>query len=205
MAAITLPCYREPLPGGCVNADDPTLDLLLRARAGDARALDDLFRRYLPRLRRWAHGRMPAAARDLADTEDLIQDTLLRTLRHVETLDPRSGAAFHCYLREALRNRLIDQARRAKSRPTHEEIGGEEVSPGPSPLEATIGIDLAERYERALGSLRTEDREAIVARMEMECSYEEMATHLRKPSADAARMAVSRALVRLAEAIDRAP
>ena len=41
-------------------------------------------------------------------------------------------------------------------------------------------------------------REAVIARVEMGLGYAEIARHLDKPSADAARMAVSRALVRLA-------
>ena len=35
-------------------------ELLLKARAGDAAALDHLFRRYRASLQRWAHGRLPA-------------------------------------------------------------------------------------------------------------------------------------------------
>ena len=58
---------------------DSTLLLLERARAGDEGALNDLFARYGPALRRWASGRLPRWARDLADTPDLVQDTLLQT------------------------------------------------------------------------------------------------------------------------------
>jgi DNA-directed RNA polymerase specialized sigma24 family protein len=60
-----------------------------------------------------------------------------------------------------------------------------------------------ERYEAALQRLRPEEREAIIARVEMERSYQEIAISLGKPSADAARMAVSRALLRLAEEMNR--
>src|SRR5690349_24985397 len=34
---------------------------------------------WLPRLRRWTHGRLPAWARSAADTSDIVQDVLLRT------------------------------------------------------------------------------------------------------------------------------
>ena len=54
-------------------------------------------------------------------------------------------------------------------------------------------------YEAALGRLRSSDREAIVGRIEMQYSYEELATVLNKPTANAARVAVARALKRLVD------
>ena len=68
-----------------------------------------------------------------------------------------------------------------------------------SPLEAAIGREEVARYEAALARLRPEDREAIVARIEMGYDYVELAEALGKPSPDAARKAVQRAVVRLAE------
>ena len=72
-------------------------------------------------------------------------------------------------------------------------------------LEAAIGQEAVERYEAALARLRPDDREAIVARVELDCSYEEVAQALGKPTAGAARVAISRALVRLAEEMNRVP
>ena len=54
----------------------------------------------------------------------------------------------------------------------------------------------------ALTRLRTEEREAIVARVEMGLSYQEIAEALGKPTPEAARMAVSRALMRLAREME---
>src|SRR5215813_2019112 len=45
-----------------------SLELLARARSGDANALNDLCARYLPRMQKWAHGRLPAWARGALDT-----------------------------------------------------------------------------------------------------------------------------------------
>jgi RNA polymerase sigma-70 factor (ECF subfamily) len=70
---------------------------------------------------------------------------------------------------------------------------------GQSPLETAIGSETLAKYDRALDRLEPETREAVIARIEMGCSYAEIAELLAKPSADAARMTVSRALVRLAE------
>jgi AcrR family transcriptional regulator len=60
-----------------------------------------------------------------------------------------------------------------------------------------------ERYEAALQRVRPEDRELIVLRIEMGMSYEELAAAVGKPSANAARMSVLRALLRLGEEIER--
>src|SRR4051812_23968454 len=79
---------------------ESSLDLLARARAGDRQALDVLMARYLPRLRRWASGRLPRWARDLADTQDLVQDTLLQTFKRIETFEARHEGALQAYLRQ---------------------------------------------------------------------------------------------------------
>ena len=66
-----------------------------------------------------------------------------------------------------------------------------------SPLEEAMGREGVDRYERALQLLRPDDREAIIGRVELQYSYKELATFLGKPSEDAARVAVTRALARL--------
>ncbi len=68
-------------------------------------------------------------------------------------------------------------------------------------LEETIGREALNGYESALQRLREADREAIIGRVEMSLTYDELAKLLGKPSANAARMAVERALVRLAAEI----
>ena len=65
-------------------------------------------------------------------------------------------------------------------------------------LEA-IGHEALGRYELALQRLSPRDREAVVARIELGMEYAELALVLGKPSPDAARVAVARALVRLAQ------
>src|SRR4051812_35099459 len=86
-----------------------TADLLQRARLGDADALNELFARYLPSLRRWARGRLPKWTRDLRDTEDLVQETLVQTLKHIGSFQPRHEGALQAYLRQALVNRVRDE------------------------------------------------------------------------------------------------
>lgn len=193
----------EPVDATSVCADS-TFDLLARARAGDERALEPLFARYLPRLRRWASGRLPGWARDAVDTQDLVQDTLISVFKQVDRFEPRREGAFQAYLRQALMNRIRNAVRDRSRRPDGTTVDEAVPSGETSPLERAIGTQQLERYEAALARLRSIDREAIVARLEMGCSYQEVATMLELPSADAARKASQRALVRLAAEIDRA-
>ena len=178
---------------------ESSAELLRQARGGDDFAWDRLCAQHRQWLHKWAQGRLPARLRGVLDTDDLVQDTLLRTLRHVRDFEPRHEGALHAYLREALANRIREEARRIGRRPGAAPLDGNLAGHGPTPLEAAVGRENLDRYEAALSRLRPEDREAVVMRIELGLSHDEIARALGKPSADAARMAVSRALVRLAE------
>jgi RNA polymerase sigma-70 factor (ECF subfamily) len=184
-------------------AVDKTVDLVERAKRGDAEALNLLFARYLPPLRRWASGRLPRWSRDLTDTDDLVQETAIRAVKRMPSFEARHEGALQAYLRQAIANRIKDEVRRHQRTPEAVELQDNQSDQGASPLELAIGREAVERYEAALERLRPEDREAIVARFELERSYQEIAIALGKPSADAARMAVSRALLKLAEEMKR--
>jgi len=96
---------------------EPTVALIRRIRDGDSVARDTLLKRYLPALRRWAHGRLPASARDLSDTDDLVQVTLMRALNNIDEFDARHTGSFLAYLRQILLNQVRDELRRQQRRP----------------------------------------------------------------------------------------
>lgn len=178
---------------------DATYRLLERARLGDRDALEELFARHIPVLRRWAAGRLPRCARDLADTHDLVQETVLQTFKRIETFEPRGEGALQAYLRQALMNRIRNELRRAGRRASAADLYEEIPSEDTSPIEAAIRQQQIENYEAALSRLSEPERELIVARVELGLTYEEMAVALGKPSWNAARMATARALLRLAD------
>ena len=182
-----------------------SLTLLERARAGDRAALDSLIARYLPRLQRWASGRLPRWARDMADTQDLVQESLFQTFKRIERFEPRGEGALLAYLRQAILNRVREELRRAKRRPPRSELDSEAEDHARSPLEEAIGQEALERYERALARLRPEDRELVVARIELGYTNQEIAEILDKPTPNAARMAAERAIVRLAKEMGKTP
>jgi RNA polymerase sigma-70 factor (ECF subfamily) len=179
---------------------ETTISLLERARGGDSAAVDQLVERSLPPLRRWARGRLPQWARHLGDTQDLVQDAVLRTLPRLQTFKAEHPGALQAFLRQAISNHIIDEIRKVQRRPTVGEVP-ETPDPAPSPLEVVIGRQGIARYEAALQTLKPADREAIIARIELQQSYEEVAIALNKPTPNAARVAVTRALGRLLEAM----
>ena len=178
---------------------EATASLLARSRGGDREAIDRLLARCLPPLRRWAHGRLPAYARDLNETGDVVQDAVMSALRQLDHFEPRREGALQAYFRQAILRRIIDLVRQHKRRPVGVEMPEDLAADITSPLDRAIGAENLERFEAALAKLRPEDREAIVCRVELHYSYDELAVALDKPTANAARVAVTRAMRRLAQ------
>jgi len=190
------------LPPADATAMTSTVDLLERLRNGDDAAISQLVERSLPPLKRWARGRLPTWARSLAETQDLVQDAVIRAMPHLNTFEARHPGALQAYLRQAIANRIRDEIRKVQSRPVGQDPVSGIVDAAPSPLEHVIGRERLERYEAAMARLQPAEREAIIARLELQQSYEEVALALGKPSAGAARMAVTRAVRHLVAAMN---
>ncbi len=173
-------------------------ELLFRARDGDREAAGRLFARYLPTLHRWLHRRLPRGARGVLETSDLVQDAVLHTLRNIGSFEPQGDGALLRYLRRALLNRIRDQFRYASRHPDLLPLDEHHPDSSPSPFEFAVDQETRERYGLALRRLRPKDRTAIIARLELGYSYEQLALVLHTPTAEAARLAVRRALLRFA-------
>ena len=190
---------REPAEPICdpLLSDEPTLELVVRARGGDHSAMEALLERCLPPLKRWAHGRLPAAARGRLDTGDLVQEAALHVLRNLDTFEPRHVGAMQAYLRQSVINRIRDEVRRIVRQPPPEELGEDLPADRTSPLEAAIKAEAYDHYREALSRLTVKDRELVVGRVEVQWSLAEIAHRFGLPTVDAARMAVNRAVKRL--------
>lgn len=178
-----------------------TVELLRAFRAGDDRARDRLIERCLPLLQRWARGRLPAYGRSLAETDDLVQVSLLRALNQLEHFDAQRPGALLSYLRTILMNAVREEIRRTKNQRIAPDLSHEPVDGGQSVLDRVIGQEQLDAYERGLGTLTERQREAVILRLEFGLSFPEIAVELETASPDAARMLVSRGLVALAEAM----
>jgi RNA polymerase sigma-70 factor (ECF subfamily) len=197
MTETRLPIDRPREEGDVLLSDEPTLELVVRAQAGDRLAVEALLQRCLPSLKRWAHGRLPAAARGSIDTGDLVQEAAMHALQRLDTFQPRHVGAMQAYLRQSVINRIRDEIRKIGRHPAPLELPPEHASDATSPLESAIQAESYERYREALRQLKPRDREMVVARVEVQWSLSEIAQRFGLRTSDAARMAVGRALKRL--------
>ncbi|MEM1080367.1 MAG: sigma-70 family RNA polymerase sigma factor [Pseudomonadota bacterium] len=182
---------------------DTTAALLQRVANDDDAAREQLFRQFLPVITRWAHGRLPQYARDLSDTQDLVQLALIRSLEQIDQFDALREGAFLAYLRKIMLNNIRMEIRRVTRRNRHglNDAEHELTDPEASVLSKVIGQDVLEQYEDALLTLSAKAREAVMLRVEFGYTFEEIALATDTPSANSARMLVSRSLVQLAEAM----
>ena len=180
---------------------DSTLLILERAREGDRDAAVILLERAVPAVRRWARGRLPAVARAEANTEDVVQDALLRTLPRISRFRHDTVGSLQAFLRTVVMNRVRDLIRKSKRHGTPVAVDAEPMADDePSPLELAIRQQNVERFLAALQHLAPADRQLIIWRIELGWSVDEIALRLGK-NKPAARMGVRRALERLHAAL----
>ena len=194
----------DPTGSGAAVAE-PTISLIQRIRAGDPGAREMLLRRFLPLLKRWAHGRLPRQMRDLNETDDLVQVTLVKALARLDQFEAAGPGAFLAYLRQALLNQVRDEIRRHQRRPDHGEIDVELSDPeAPALIEQIVGSERVRAYEQALAALPKRQQGLIVMRVEFGMSYPEIAAEVGS-SPDAVRVMVARAIVQLSKALGSEP
>ena len=180
-------------------SDDSTIELVLKAQAGDRFALEALLQRCLPSLRRWAHGKLPPAARDTMDTNDLVQEVALRAVVRLDTFKPRHVGAMQAFMRKAVINKIRDEVRRVARRPIPIEVPDNIPSDDMTPEEIFIRKQTYRRYRAAVARLRAKDRELVVARIEAQWGIKQVTEYFGFATVAAARMAVRRAMHRLKE------
>jgi RNA polymerase sigma factor (sigma-70 family) len=188
-----------------VSGAEPTEQLLRRIRDGDAAARQALYDRCLPLLRRWAHGRLPGYARDISDTDDLVQITLLRAMQHLDDFRTSGSGSFLAYLRHILLNEVRQEIRKRQRRGEKIDI---DTFPLPdnadSVVEQLVGQERLQAYEAALAGLDRRQQELVVMRLEFGMSWQEIALEV-GGNADSVRMVVARALRSIANRIAEPP
>jgi RNA polymerase sigma factor (sigma-70 family) len=194
---------RPPGPGGgeatgpADHSADSTIVLLERAQQGDQDAVEALVVRAAPSVRRWARGRLPPYVRQDANTEDVVQDAVVQTLRRLKRVRHRTVGGMQAYLRTSVMNRIRDLIRGTRRHGVPLELDDRIKDDAPSPLEIAIRQQGLTRFLEALQRLKPTDREVIIWRIELGYSVAEIAAQLGK-SGPAAGMSVSRAIARLA-------
>lgn len=187
------------------EGQESTRGLVERGRKGDASAWETVFARITARLRFWTHRRMPPATRGQDQTRDIVQDAAMGVWRNVNTLDLRKPGDLEAYLREAVINRIRDRARRIQREPLLVSVDPDLKDDLPTPLTIALSGERWARYQAAFSELTVQQREALIARTEMGCSWEQVAEAINSPSPAAARMLFNRAVERLRAAVDGTP
>jgi RNA polymerase sigma-70 factor, ECF subfamily len=182
-----------------------TLELVERAKDGDQSAWEALVARYRGPLRRLARARLAQQAHRLTDTDDVVQDVTISVFKRLHRIELRFPGALLAYLRRSVSNRVADEHRRAQRRGVTATLGDDYPDARQSPLDATIDKDKVRIYRTALAALGVDDRIAIVMRIEEGASYDAIAARLGKPTANAARVAVARAMCKLARQMGPLP
>lgn len=180
-----------------------TVELVARVRSGDRDALEVICLRCLKGLRCFAAGRVPPRIRGMLDTQDLVAEALEKGMTRLLDLDLGRQGALMSYLRQILKNLIVDKIRAADRAPTSTLLDNQHVDDTQSPLERALDREKVELYEEALERLKPRDAELIILRVEQQAPYDEIAVYMGLPTANAARTAVRRALFRLAHVMSR--
>ena len=155
-----------------------------------------LSERYAASLERWTRARLPAGSSASINVPLAVQQAIAEAVREVDDRDVADGPSFLIRVRQLLQTRIAGARGPRAGHPESSPLGGAE--PSPHPLTPKLAADLLARYEASMDRLTTADRHAIIARIELGLSWPDVVELLNTPGTAAARMQVSRALVRLA-------
>jgi RNA polymerase sigma-70 factor (ECF subfamily) len=165
-------------------ADTDDLAVVRAVLAGDTNAFSAIDRKYRRRL----YVLIRHIIRNDRDAEDLVQDTLLKAFRALESFKPEYS--FEKWLFKIASNTCIDYLRRARFAPESLQLDDSDNDEPPrqvadpnSPRPDEV-LEHAERQEilrAAIASLPDKYRTVIYLRHELELDYNEIAVRLNVP------------------------
>lgn len=189
-------------------------NLVQQAGAGDRDALDHLFARSLPRLRRLLALKAGRALQG-NELDDLVQESYLEATRQFGDYTYQGPDSFFRWLATVAQNRLANLQRMAaaQKRDVRREVplagGGSTIVPGaidprdlgPGPRTLSVGAEQAGRLDAALAQLSPVDREVIALSRVQGLSLQEIAGQLGR-TRNAVALLLSRALRKLKALLD---
>jgi RNA polymerase sigma-70 factor (ECF subfamily) len=137
-------------------------DLLRRAAAGDAQAVDDLFARHRDRLRAMVRLRLSRRLQGRVDPSDVLQDTFLEVSKHFADYARDPKLPFYLWLRYIAGQKLIAVHRRHLGAQARD--AGREVSLHRGALPQATSASLAAQL---LGRLTTASGAAARAELQV--------------------------------------
>lgn len=192
-----------------------TVALLRRHRAGDADALQELLRRYYPRVERIVRVRLGRALATKTTVDDLVQDVFLRVIESLDTYEERDDAGWIDWVAKLVQREISNQARyhRAAKRdgPMARVVGADESERGPDlPADTTAVPSKVSRDElkavvdACLTELPENHREVVLLRDYAGLEWPAVAERMSSPTVPAAQELYRRARKSLAEKVRRA-
>jgi RNA polymerase sigma-70 factor (ECF subfamily) len=151
--------------------------LLQQIRGGERLAIDQLFTRHRPELRRLVHLRLDPKLRQRLDPSDVVQEAQMEALRRLDDYLQEPPIAFRLWLRQITYDRLLMVRRQhigAERRTVERDVALPDRSSvllaqqllarGSSPSEHLAKRELARRVNRAVAELAETDREILLMR-----------------------------------------
>lgn len=192
---------------------DKTENLLDGAKHGDASAVNRLLDRHRAAVHRMVRMRLDQRIQRRVGVSDVVQDVLLEANRRLQGYLKNPSMAFHLWIRQIAKDRVIDAHRRhrvsAKRSVDREqafspigegrsslELGAQLRDPQLTPAARATQQEMARRVEAAMVDLSEQDCEIIVMRHYEQLTNQEIAEAL-DLSEPAASMRYLRAVRRL--------
>ena len=148
----------------------------------------------------WAANRIPVSEKGMVEPQDVVHAALTRCFRRLPSFENKLKHGFFAYTLQAVRNEIINLSKRKT--PMGEEINGQALSSGKTPLDDVISKEERQRIDLALSGLPIKKQDLFIARAELQMSFPEVALHLGYPSAEAARKDFGRTILKLAKLMD---
>ena len=191
-----------------MDAEPTTEALVRRARSGDREAAGEIARRYGERVRARIHGRIGGRLHVRADTEDVLQTTLMLALEDLRGFEWRGEEALVAWLATVAERQVLTEARRQRA--GKRDVGRDqslEAAEGlaaerTTPTEAAVRGELGEGLRAALEALPEAERRVVELHSYRGMGFDEVARTLDLPSRMAASRLFEKALRRLGEVLD---
>lgn len=165
------------------SPSDPDAELMLRVKAGDMIAFEELVNKYKQQVIHVIH----RSIRDFSEAEDLAQNVFVQVFKSAHRYE--ASAKFATWLFTIARNLCLNEVRRRSrhqaesldaSQAVHEDqpVRQYEDVKNAAPPDAVLRTELEDKIDQALADLPENQRTAIVLCQQDELSYEEIAAVL---------------------------
>jgi DNA-directed RNA polymerase specialized sigma24 family protein len=194
-----------------------SVELVRNGQHGDVGAVNELLKRYMPRMQRVIGLLLCPWQRVRIDPDDVLQETMIVATRRLPELDVRTASGIHRWLARIVAFKIQEQLEylgAAKRDPGRErrmradewdstDTGVVVAFAGPTPSEVLARRELDEQVDEHVARLEPPDfREVILLRDYQEAAWEEIRVRLGRPSIAAVKDLHERARKRLAERLE---